>query len=58
MTSISVILYDSSVHRDSQKGMVQVYTGSGKGKTTQALGQAFRALGEGKRVIMIQFMKT
>ena len=39
------------------KGMIQVYTGNGKGKTTAALGQAFRALGHGKRVFLIQFMK-
>ncbi len=40
-----------------KKGLVQVYFGSGKGKTTCALGQAFRALGHGFRVCMIQFMK-
>ncbi|MEK7659450.1 MAG: cob(I)yrinic acid a,c-diamide adenosyltransferase [Patescibacteria group bacterium] len=37
--------------------MIIVYTGDGKGKTTAALGQAIRALGEGKKVIMIQFIK-
>jgi cob(I)alamin adenosyltransferase len=37
--------------------MVQVYTGDGKGKTTAAIGQAIRALGHKKRVVMIQFMK-
>ena len=37
--------------------MVHVYTGNGKGKTSAAVGLAFRALGWGKRVFLIQFMK-
>ncbi len=40
-----------------EKGMVQVYTGNGKGKTTAALGLAFRAAGRGLAVHMIQFAK-
>jgi len=40
-----------------KQGMVQVYTGDGKGKTTAALGQALRAIGHGFMVYMIQFMK-
>jgi len=39
------------------KGYVQVYTGDGKGKTTAALGLALRALGAGKNVMILQFMK-
>jgi cob(I)alamin adenosyltransferase len=40
-----------------QRRLIQVYTGSGKGKTTAALGQAIRACGHGFSVLMIQFMK-
>ncbi len=40
-----------------QKGLIQVYTGDGKGKTTAALGLALRAVGHGLKVVMIQFLK-
>ncbi len=39
------------------RGLVQVYTGDGKGKTPAALGLALRAAGENLRVIIIQFIK-
>lgn len=40
-----------------ERGYIQVYTGDCKGKTTAALGLAFRAVGRGFKVCMIQFMK-
>jgi len=41
-----------------QQGLIQVYTGDGKGKTTCALGLALRAVGQGFKAIMVQFLKT
>ncbi len=39
------------------QGLVQVFTGHGRGKTTAALGQALRAIGQGLRVYMCSFLK-
>jgi cob(I)alamin adenosyltransferase len=40
-----------------EKGLVQVYTGEGKGKTSAAFGSALRAIGRGLKVYIIQFIK-
>ena len=42
----------------AQKGLILLFTGNGKGKTTAALGQVFRAAGHGFKVAIIQFIKN
>ena len=41
-----------------QQGLIQIYYGDGKGKTTAAFGLAFRCAGWGKKVVIAQFLKS
>ena len=43
--------------RNKEKGLVLVFTGHGKGKTTAGLGLVLRTLGHGERVAIVQFIK-
>ena len=51
--SLARVLWEQS----RRQGLVHLYTGNGKGKTTAALGLALRALGRDRRVAAIQFLK-
>ena len=43
--------------QEGRRGLLMVFTGTGKGKTTAALGMALRAAGHGHKVCLIQFIK-
>ncbi len=59
LLSKSIIGQSTLIERENKLdiGLTQVYTGNGKGKTSAALGLAFRALGRGLRIHVIQFLK-
>ena len=42
----------------NRKGLVHIYCGDGKGKTSAAVGLAVRAAGRGMKVLMVRFLKT
>jgi cob(I)alamin adenosyltransferase len=52
-----VSLHSPSSSEPSTRGLVQIFTGNGKGKTSAALGTIIRAMGHGLRVYIVYFMK-
>ena len=44
--------------QENQQGLIHIYHGDGKGKTTAAVGLCIRALGRGRQVLFVQFLKS
>ena len=55
MRNTQEVALQPSVH--IKMGKVYLWTGNGWGKTTSAIGVALRAIGHGKKVVVVQFMK-
>ena len=54
MSEADVRAISAAEGKEARRGMIQVYTGNGKGKTTAAIGMAVRAVGAGQKVMILQ----